>query len=170
MDEMSRNRWDIGQVAGLPTAGCDHLTPTGDRLLPIGTAQCGWPFGEQWTNRQFAARQSMWTKDRSRATTPSNMATARMPGVSMTAPPPGNGMRARYVVVCRPRPSTPRIDWVPMTVAPARALTSVDLPAPEVPSNPSVRPAATNGRSGSNPVPRAALTGYTVTPAVASAT
>src|SRR5690606_35296050 len=59
---------------------------------------------------------------------------------------------------------------VPMSAAPASALTSVDLPAPEPPSRPSVRPGATSGRSASSPVPRCALTASTRAAGAASAT
>ena len=50
-----------------------------------------------------------------------------------------------YVVVCRPRPSDRRICCVAITVAPASALTSVDLPEPDVPIRPSVRPGRDQG-------------------------
>src|SRR5262245_60206211 len=92
----------------------------------------------------------------------SYMPTSRTPGVSRIAPPPGTGTSARNVVVWRPRPSD-RSSRVPMTAAPTTALTKLDLPAPDGPNRPSVRPGATYGRSASMPAPVRALTANTGT-------
>ena len=73
-------------------------------------------------------------------------------------PATGSGIRARWVVVCRPRPSARRIGWVAITMAPASALTNVDFPAPEAPSSPSVRPCGQGAQSCSRPARRRAHT------------
>ena len=76
-----------------------------------------------------------------------------MPGVSISAPPPGSGMSSRCVVVCRPRLSDSRTSAVRRRSSPSRQFTSDDLPTPDDPSSATVRPSARNGRSG--PIPSA---------------
>ena len=74
------------------------------------------------------------SKARSTASSPAQSWSSRMPGVSISAPPPGSGISSRCVVVWRPRLSDSRTSAVRRRSSPSRQFTSDDLPTPETPS------------------------------------
>ena len=80
---------------------------------------------------------------------PSHSPASRMPGVSMSSAPDGSVSRSRVTVVWRPRPPlcslTAPIAW---RSKPSRALTSVDLPAPDGPSRTLVVCGSSSASSG----------------------
>ena len=87
-----------------------------------------------------------------------------MPGVSIRQAPAGNGMRARNVVVWRPRESLSRTSPVFMRSSPRSVLVSVDLPAPDDPTSTTVWPGSSHGASCATLSGSLALTVNTGTP------
>ena len=110
------------------------------------TAQPGSPSGRSrrsGTPRPAPPRRRRPGRARSRLPQPH----PAQPGVSSTAPPPGIGTSARCGGVPAP-PVRPADLLRAHHVVPASAFTRLDFRRPERPSRPSVRPAATSGRSG----------------------
>ncbi len=89
---------------------------------------------------------------------------SRMPGVSIKSAPLPSTISSRWVVVWRPRASLSRTSPVRWVARPTSALTSVDLPTPDIPIKASVFPGGSQGPSPSSPNPAMALVSTTGTP------
>ena len=83
----------------------------------------------------------------------------RMPGVSITQPPPGSGSATAEDEVCRPRPVAPTAPMA-RSASGTSALTSVDFPTPEWPTRTDTRPAS-RSRNGVRSAPRRVVTAGT---------
>ncbi len=70
----------------------------------------------------------------------------------MTQPPPGRRSATADVDVCRPRPVTSLTTPVARRASGTSALTSVDLPTPECPTNTDVRPASASRTASSGSI------------------
>ena len=93
-----------------------------------------------------------------------------MPGVSTSNPPPGRRTSSRLTVVWRPLASPERTSPVSRTSSPTRALTSVDLPAPDSPSRATVRPRPNIASTSSRPSRRSGPPMPTIRTGTAGAT
>ena len=89
----------------------------------------------------------------------------RMPGVSMSTPPPGTCTSSRATVVWRPFMSPSRTAAVSCTSDPISRFASVDLPTPLGPIIAAVTPAGMSARTSSTPSIVTALSMMMGTPA-----